>query len=139
MSAHDLVPADFGDDQPNASGDEPGPASDKPSGASGERQRGPDAIPSEIDCLRAIAKLSGLVALKVLSPTQTNAIRGNYESLLRYHRQSQASQSSQISDDRVLAILRESPELLSLLEPLLTEEQIALIGRNVKESDDAQV
>jgi hypothetical protein len=139
MSVHDIVPTTSPEDQPNASSDEPGPASDKPSGASGKCGGRRDAIPSEEDCLRAIAKLPGLVALKILSPSQANSIRANYESLLRHHYQSQASRPSQISDDRVLAILCESPELLSLLEPLLTDEQIALIGRNVKESDGAEV
>jgi hypothetical protein len=139
MSAHDIVPADFGDDQPNESSDEHGQANGKSSGDSGQRRARQDGIPSQEDCLRAIAQLSSLVALKVLTPLQANSIRANFEALLRHHHQSQASRPSQISDDRVLAILRASPELLSLLEPLLTDEQIALIGRDVKESDDAQV
>lgn len=84
-------------------------------------------------CLRGLGQLPGLVALGVLKPAQANAIRGSYREILQYH------QRSQVRDDRnglsnvdVLELMRTNPRILSMLEPLLTQEQIAMVMRGGK-------
>jgi hypothetical protein len=78
--------------------------------------------------LRAIAQVAGLVALGLLKPAQANAIRASYREILQHHRQSQAREDNQgLSNADVLRLMRDNPEILGLLEPLLTDEQVAMV------------
>lgn len=90
------------------------------------RQQAP--IPDLETCLRAIGQLPGLVALRLLTPAQANAIRASYREILQHHQQS-VNRSSQngISDASLLDLARQRPEIVSMLEPLLTDDQIDLV------------
>ncbi len=92
-------------------------------------------VPSREKCKRAIGSLPGLVAMKVLTPSQSNAIRAAYETLLKEHDKSQYGQQAQLSDEDVMNIYRMEPKLVSLIEPLLTTDQVNMVmtGGNVEE------
>lgn len=95
-------------------------------------------IPSAEACLAALAQLPGLVALKYLSPAEANAVRGVYQAILQHHQKSRAaSVQPGIADVDLLTIARTNPEMLSMLEPLLSDQQIDLIfGDNSGDGDD---
>lgn len=50
----------------------------------GEASTPRSSIPSAADCLRALAVIPGLVALRVLQPAQANAIRNIYQTILQF-------------------------------------------------------
>jgi hypothetical protein len=59
-----------------------------------------------------------------------NAIRATYHELLLQHEHNALDATkSTLPDDDVLGILRARPELLSLLEPFLTDEQLKKVMR----------
>jgi hypothetical protein len=87
-------------------------------------------IPSREDCLSALARLPGLIAMKIVTPAQANAIRASYTAILNEQRLSDGAQSGQLTDGSLLQILREKPELFELVEPFMTPDQVSLIIRN---------
>jgi len=105
----------------------------------GDSNRSARKIPSDEDCLAALAQLPGLVALKYMTPAQANAVRGVYQAILKHYQQARAASARPgIADADLLEIARANPEILSMLEPLLTDEQMDLIfGDNAESADDA--
>ena len=103
-----------------------------------QRRRAP--IASEEDCLRVLSTLGGLVALGTFSTAQANTIRSIYTAILQHHQRQQAGPARLVVNEQELARqLRNNPELATLLEPLLTEQQIENLvrsGRDADESDD---
>lgn len=94
-------------------------------------------IPSVDELLANLKHLAGLVALGLMPPARANAIRANLVEILRWHgRAPAAGEGPRLADDDVLAMLRERPELLKVIEPLLTAEQIALVTRDAGEHDE---
>jgi hypothetical protein len=91
-----------------------------------QRARKPD-IPSEEDCLGAIAQLARLVAMGLLKTAQANAIRASFREILLYHRNKTKEAEGGISNVELLDVLRKDPKLLSLFEPLLSQEQVEWI------------
>jgi hypothetical protein len=103
---------------------------------SGSKQR---SAPDSDACLAALGQLPGLVAMRVLTTAQVNTMRGVYSTMLQQHHRSQAGQhQAQLDDADVMAILRDNPTLLSLLEPLLTDEQIDAIMDDSEGATDGQ-
>ena len=75
----------------------------------------------------------------LLTTAQGNAIRGVYSTILQHHDRTRAGrEQTQIDDADVMAMLRDNPSLLSMLEPLLTDEQIAAIMEDSRGDDDGQ-
>jgi hypothetical protein len=117
----------------------PDPGGDSPEEPSrGERRRGGRAgawggrrehrVLSEQECLDALGRLPGLLALGIIKAAQVNAIRGIYREILQHHQHSQAREDRQgISNADVAELMRTNPAILSMLEPLLTDEQIAMV------------
>ncbi|MBW3596972.1 MAG: hypothetical protein KY475_06820 [Planctomycetes bacterium] len=94
-------------------------------------------IPTAEDCLDAMARLPGLLTLGVLNSAQVNAIRAIYAGILQYHQRSQARDERQgISNADVIELMRSNPAILSMLEPLLTDEQIAMVMDDVRDEDN---
>lgn len=116
------------------------PSDPEPAGGQEHRRRTERRaeIPSVQDCLRALAQLPGLIALKALSTGQANAIRGAYNAILQQHQHSQASGQQQLSDDNVLELYRQHPEMISMLEPLLTDAQIKMVMGTDRDGQDGQ-
>ncbi len=92
------------------------------------QSRGASPIPDTQECLRALAQLPGLIAIGILKPAQANAIRANYQEILKQHEKSQTrAGEAGLSNADVLELARQNPDILSMLEPILTQEQIALV------------
>ena len=97
-------------------------------GSSSVSARKPD-IPSEEDCLGAIVQVARLVAMGLLETAQANAIRAAFREILLYHRNKSKEAEKGISNVELLDVLRKDPKLLSLFEPLLSQEQVEWILR----------
>jgi hypothetical protein len=92
-----------------------------------KQQRKTPDIPSEEECLGAIAQVARLAAMGLLKPAQANAIRGSFREILMYHQRKAKESEQGISNVDVLDVFQQDPKLLSLLEPLLSQEQIDMI------------
>ncbi len=93
-------------------------------------------IPSENDCLRAIAQMAGLVALGLLEPAQANSARASFRELLAHYRGRAREAEKGLSNANVMDVLRQDPKLLDLLAPLLTSEQIDMVMNATNEGAD---
>ena len=88
-------------------------------------------VPSTEDCLGALGQLPGLVALKLLKPSEANAARAAYHEILEHHRRTASHDAAGGLPDRdVLDLARKDPRLLAMLEPLLSDEQIAMLAKD---------
>ena len=84
-------------------------------------------IPTEKECLAAIARVAGLVAMGILKPAAANTIRSSYRDILQHYKAKDQEAEKNLADSDVLEILARDPVMLSLLEPLLSQEQIEMI------------
>lgn len=85
----------------------------------------PALSPGEIR--EKLGRLPGLVAIGVLTPAKANSMRAVYDSLLRSLEGTATSTSRTVADADALFILRQHPELLRLMEPFLSQDQVALV------------
>ena len=131
------------DSEPKKIGCEHGRTDNHDAGADRRRQqqrqraKKPE-IPSEEDCLGAIVQVARLVALGLLETAQANAIRASFREILLFHRSKAKEAEKGIANVEVLDVLRKDPKLLSLFEPLLSQEQVDWVLRGGdNEADDA--
>jgi hypothetical protein len=90
-------------------------------------------------CLEALSQLPGLLMMGYVRPAQANAIRSTLETLLRHYRQTDSTRSeSALQDIDIMSILRTHPELVSLFESLLTDEQLEAVMKEAKDGDDRE-
>jgi hypothetical protein len=87
-------------------------------------------VPSEEDCLRAIVHVGRLAALGVFKPSVANSVRNSFRDVLQHHQKKAKAAEKNLTNDTVIECLRQDPKVLSLLEPLLSQEQIELIVKN---------
>ena len=73
--------------------------------------------------------MPGLVATGLLPTARANAMRGIYQTMLSNLNDSSAGGAAAIANEDLVAVLRAQPELLKLLKPFLTPEQLDLIVR----------
>jgi len=77
-------------------------------------------------CLAGLSRLPSLITLGMVTPGQAGAIRSAYAEILRHHERQQGGPSRTGVDEKgLIKVLKERPDLASLLEPVLTTEQIA--------------
>lgn len=110
-------------------------------GRGGSRGRGERPsrrkIPSADECLEMLAKLVGLLALRMITPAQANAMRATYTEILRNHQRNESRGSgNKVADADLLDVARNNPRMLALLEPFLTSDQIDLVMGDGDEEDD---
>lgn len=85
-------------------------------------------ILDERQCLAGLSQLPGLLAIGLLKPQTSNSMRGVFRDLLQhYQRTGRDAAKSSLANEDVLAILRENPAMLTMLAPLISDEQLQLI------------
>jgi hypothetical protein len=94
------------------------------------QRAGQSDIPSEEDCLRAIAQVARLAALGMFKPAVANTIRSAFRDILQHHKSKAKEAERNVANADVLAAVRNDPRTLSLLEPFLTQEMIDAIMKN---------
>jgi hypothetical protein len=120
-------------------------SADEASGRSGgescraeQPQRRRPRIMSAADCIAVLSQLVSLVTLKVISTGQANTIKGACTAILQHHeRQQNAPARTVVNEKDLAAQLRKNSELATLLEPLLTDEQIEILVRDGMDADDS--
>ena len=126
---------------PEPQDDPAGKASRRPGGkkprADNPRQ-GRAPIASVDDCLAMLSRLPSLVTLGLLSTAQANTIRSPCTAILQHHERQQSGPSRTVVNEKDLAkLFRTHPEYAKLFEPVLTDEQIAMLVRGGKDAGDA--
>lgn len=116
--------------------DGPGPQP-PPDGASAPQQptgsKAKPVIPTAEECVGKIAQLPGLLFLGLVKPQTANSMRACLNDVVAYRgRQQQASPPGAFSNDELLRVLREKPELINLLDGFLSDEQIQFVMAQVK-------
>ncbi|MEX2142015.1 MAG: hypothetical protein WD894_22300 [Pirellulales bacterium] len=112
-------------------------------GRSKSRRRGPQAsaappIPTAEECLQKLAHLPSLVALGVLTPAQSNSMAAAFREILRHHQRAESgTANSGVANLDVLAIAARDPNLINMLAPMLSKQQLDLLmERQEDRSDD---
>ncbi len=83
-------------------------------------------IRSVEECHHALDQLPGMVAMGVIAPAQANAIRGALRDVIAVHqRNAGASPMAATIDRDMLERLRHDPQMMNMMAPLLTPDQIA--------------
>jgi hypothetical protein len=100
---------------------------------SSSRRRRKGHILTPDDCRRMLGQLPSLITLKMISPAQANAITRALQTLLAESRASQASGPAKVADENLIALLRVQPDVLEMVEPLLTDEQVDQIMKGVRD------
>ena len=95
------------------------------------RQRSAPPVLDATQCLGALSQLPGLLATGLLAPKVVNAMRGVYQTLLQHSARAGATVNPALATEDVFSVLRENPELIRLFEPLLTDEQLEAITREI--------
>jgi hypothetical protein len=99
------------------------------------------AIPSVEDCIKMLFELAGLMTMGMIGPAQGNAVRGAIRDALQFQLRAQGATAPTASaplQAELLEQLRNNPQLLNLLEPLLSEEQIAAILKGITNGPQPQ-
>ena len=84
------------------------------------------SLPSIEDYLLALGQLPGMVAFRLLTPAQSNAMQSAYRTILQNHPEKQQSPelNAVFEEQDLLMLARESPQVLNMLAPILTANQI---------------
>jgi hypothetical protein len=103
-------------------------AEDQTSGADEHGRKAPRHSTWE-EILAKLDHLAGAVAMGYLTPAQANAMRSAYVAMLSAMKHSSPNGSATIADADAITILREHPEMLPMIAPFLTSEQLELVSR----------
>jgi hypothetical protein len=92
-------------------------------------------IASEEDCLAALSRLPALNLAGMIDVRQANAYRAIYATILQHGQRRQASPTTAFDHPVLLELLRRDPSLANLLEPLLSQEQIARMMSQARDEE----
>lgn len=101
------------------------------------RSRAPHIL-SEEECLAALGQIPAALLCGLLTPAKANSMRAAYTSLLQHHQQRRRSGEERggVDHDGLVEMLSRHPEYANLLEPFLSDDQIAAILAQVQERPD---
>jgi hypothetical protein len=102
------------------------------------RRRRKSRISSREELMLKLDQLPGLVLLKVITTAEANAITRAVQAQLAEMRSAPPAGSSPQFGEHIVGILRAHPEMQELFEPLLTDEQVESIMRDVTDDDKSE-
>ena len=123
--------------------DDPDPQDDRergePDGSKARYKRqGRQGILTVEQCLQTLSGLPTMVAMGMLTVPKANAIKGFCQVILQRHGRDQTrGTSSALDQEQIVKMVRDNPDLLSLLEPFMSDEQIEAIIKAAR-GDDAR-
>jgi hypothetical protein len=109
---------------------------DQAAGNGGQRWDGRPNVASAEQCLAALTQLPGLVAMGLLTPAQANSMRATFATILQHHQKSQNAPTPARATPEVVQAVRNHPELATLLESLLTDEQLEALLKEARDCGD---
>jgi hypothetical protein len=86
--------------------------------------------------LATLARLPQLVATGLLSTQRSNAMVQALSAMLKNMPDEAPGQNGKVESDQLRNVLREQPDLLHALGPLLSDEQLAELSDDEEEHDD---
>jgi hypothetical protein len=140
MAENDLVPREA--DEPRDSSGQPNsqPSDDKV-GAGGstdagqQQARSAAGIPGPEECQRSLVATARLTLQGAISPQQANILRGIYTTLYDQQKDQHAVAGVKPKDmDGLVSALRQNPHLATVLESILTAEDVAALMAHARES-----
>ena len=97
---------------------------------------GNSKVPTVSECLASLSQIPGMVALKLITPAQANAMRGTLEAILRQHNRSgtRAGQpEGNVQSMDLVDLAKRDPQVLNMLETILTDQQITMVMKATKD------
>ncbi len=112
-------------------------ASDKNTQREGAARRKP-SIPSEEQCISALAQIPALMMTGLLNTAQASVTKGVYVAVLQHYRQPKStSNSTGTTAPSLIDILQKQPSMIASLVPMLTQEQLREIQQQVNDANEA--
>jgi hypothetical protein len=105
------------------------PAADDQTSGPDRQSREELRISTRREILHKLDQMPGLIAMGLLPPARANSMRGVYQTILSNSNDSSLGGAAAIANEDLLAILRSQPDLIKVLKPFLTKEQMDLIVR----------
>jgi hypothetical protein len=134
---NDLTPSGAPNPEDGAGSSVPPEANKQDAQGEQPRPRNTGQILGEQQCLAGLSQLPGLLATGFMKPQTSNAIRGVYHELLQHGQLSGRDAAKHaVADEDVMAILRENPGMLSMLEPFLTVDQLKMILEQLNDENE---
>jgi hypothetical protein len=95
-----------------------------------QRRRKSGQVLNKQKCLEGLSHLPSLLATGFIKPPVANSMCGVYRELLSHHQQAErAGAGPTVENADVMALLRADPNILAMIEPFLTDDQLELIMR----------
>jgi hypothetical protein len=82
-------------------------------------------IPSIDEILGMLLQLNGLVTLGLISPAKANVLQRNLRTILDVLQKRTRTDQHELAPEALAGLCRDNPQLLNLLAPFLSEEQMA--------------
>ncbi len=94
---------------------------------------------SEEQCASILSQLPGLIAMGMITTAKANAIRGACNAVLQYHQKGKGSPGQERFEDAdVLTLLRTNPQMMAVIEPMLTSTQLELVLKDAKDGGNGK-
>ena len=98
-----------------------------------QETRNAGRIPSRDECLRAVNQVANLLLMGVVTTSQPTRLAPPIRPCLISNKSNGVAVGRQLDDQGLLSVLRSHPELAGHLEPLLSDEQIAMLMEQARE------
>ena len=92
------------------------------------------SIPSEEQCLAALAQIPVMMMTGMMSTAQASVAKGVYAAVLQHYRQPKSTSNNSISAPSLIDILKDQPSMFDSLATMFTPEQLKDFQKRV---DDA--
>ena len=136
----ELIPATTSDDSHKKNKAKPkskeqtSSAADPERGTSGSRR--PRRMPELLDLLAKLEQLPGMVLLGLITPAQANVVQRSVNKLIDVVMHSQTSPSSVVHPAGLIDACRRDPQLIAIIEPLLSDGQLEGADAGVHDDGD---
>lgn len=95
-------------------------------------------IPDINTILQMLMQLNGLIMLKLVSSQQANLIQRNLRAVLDLHLKRAREDWLGMPHEGLLELCRKDPSLVNLLDPFLTDEQVARLMKSVTDDPNEE-
>jgi hypothetical protein len=100
------------------------------------RRKGRSEALNVDQCLRGLSQLPGLIALGIFTPAQGNSTRAVFATILQHLQKAQETPIPARATADLVQALRNHPELATILEPILTDEQLDSLMQEARDAED---
>ena len=95
------------------------------------------SIPSEEQCLAALAQIPVMMMTGMMSTTQASVAKGVYAAVLQHYRQPKSTSNNSISAPSLIDILKDQPSMIDSLATMFTPEQLKDFQKRVDDANEA--